>query len=91
MADRSSAGLFATLFDALAKGEPLNPDSLWEMTESYDFDPYQMYCDDALTKLGLMRRCTNKECPDREPEYGGVHVYGPEDTECYSCGEIPTD
>ncbi len=89
MADRTSAGLFGSIFDALASGEQLDPQSVWDMTGGYDFNPYQMGCDDALEKLDLLRQCTNEDCPDHEPGYGGPHVYGPPGEECDSCGEVP--
>ena len=90
MADRTSAGLFGSIFEALASGEPLDPMVIWDMIGGYDFNPYQMGCDDALEKLDLMCECNNTECPDYEPGYGGVHVYGPAGAECDTCGKVPT-
>ena len=57
MADRQSASLFCTFFEYLAAA----PDErakefakeLWRMSQEYDFNEYQMYCDDALVTLGL--------------------------------------
>jgi hypothetical protein len=91
MADRTSAGLFGSIFEAIADGKPLDPEDIWDMTGGYDFSPYQMGCDDALEKLGLLHFCKNDACPDYDPEEyePGVHVYGPIGTECDSCGEIP--
>lgn len=62
LSDRTSAGLFAGIFEFLAE----EPDErgkkfarrLWEMTKQYDFTPCQMECDDALLDLGLMRKGT---------------------------------
>lgn len=59
MADRTSAALFASVFDLLAEMRPPATESamkLWEKSQHYDFHPYQMYCDDALVTLGLARR-----------------------------------
>lgn len=57
MADRTSAALFGGIFEHLAA----NPDDrnktfaewLWSQTGDYDFNYYQMGCDEALVKLGL--------------------------------------
>lgn len=54
MADRTSAYLFAEIFQLLAEHE-LNEKSkyFWDLSKDYDFQPYQMYCDETLLKLGL--------------------------------------
>ena len=57
MSDRTSAYLFGEIFKWLAE----NPDDrsrkfakkLKGMARDYDFDEYQMYCDDALKTLGV--------------------------------------
>lgn len=54
MADRTSAALFAGLFERLSDGKPLDVKAIWEMAGGYDFTPQQMECNDALKKLGLM-------------------------------------
>jgi hypothetical protein len=59
MADRTSAAVFGGIFEYLAE----NPDSralefakvVYGMTSAYDFNGYQMECDDALIKLGLAK------------------------------------
>lgn len=77
MADRTSAGLFGKIFELLAK----NPTDehktialeIWPMTQEYDFNKYQMDCDDALVALGLAY-----EGPDPNyPEDGNTIIYGP--------------
>lgn len=78
MADRSSAALFAEIFKMLASNEPTsNPKALalrfWDMRREYDFSPYQMYCDEALEALGLLRRGVDPEYP----EEGETNIYGP--------------
>lgn len=47
---------------------------IWPFTQEYDFDEYQMGCDEALIKLGLARMTVDP----RYPEDGEVVVYGPE-------------
>lgn len=76
MADRTSAALFGSIFEYLAK----NPDAraqefardLWAKTGGYDFSEYQMGCDDALRKLGLLR-----DGPDEDGH--PTLIYGPRD------------
>jgi len=50
-----------------------------------DFSPYQMECDAALEKLGLLWKCYSAECcpagKDQEPSYN----YGIAPS-CYTCG-----
>jgi hypothetical protein len=62
MADRTSASLFGQFFELLAKlvdEEPVEPkevaEHLWGHIRGYDFNAYQMSCDEALLKLGLAR------------------------------------
>lgn len=60
MSDRTSAEIFAMIFEHLAE----DPDErnqnlakwLWEHAEDYDFNWYQMDCDDALIDLCLAER-----------------------------------
>lgn len=83
MADRTSAALFAEIFKLLAAdAPPTDPKALarrfWGMRRGLDFSPYQMYCDEALIKLGLARLGVDPEYP----EEGETMLYGPtEDTD----------
>jgi hypothetical protein len=57
MSDRSGAELFAMIFKMLAE-EPTKEHKafarkIWARRGGFDFDDYQMYCDEALIKLGL--------------------------------------
>ena len=59
MADRTSAEIFGGMFKILAK----NPDlrnkemakAVYKEIFNYDFNQYQMNCDEALTILGLAK------------------------------------
>jgi hypothetical protein len=58
MSDRSGAYLFGTVFGWLAM-DPTDENKkrakwLWSLTGDYDFDRYDMNCDEALVKLGLL-------------------------------------
>lgn len=64
MADRNSAEIFSEHFQFLANllgkhGPELDTELLsqakkaYKQTYNYDFSQYQMYCDDALRKLGI--------------------------------------
>ena len=79
MADRTSAALFSEIFGYLAGESELTAIDVWNMTCGYDFDPYQMGCDDALEKLGLMVTCKDPEC--------GAGNYGPDVSNCEECGK----
>lgn len=80
MADRTSAALFAEIFDVLASDEPMDRKALarrfYELSQGYDFSPSQMGCDEALTKLGLLRMGVDPEYPDD----GETYLYGPEES-----------
>jgi hypothetical protein len=68
MADRTSAALFGRMFEFLADptaDRQALANQLWRETGEYDFNAYQMYCDDALIKLGLAHKGTDPEDPDR--------------------------
>lgn len=79
MADRTSAGLFAKLFELLAK----NPTEehkeiareMYNLTSEYDFSDYQMCADDACLTLGIARRGVNPEYP----EHGVMTLWPGED------------
>ena len=78
MADRTSAQLFGKIFNLLASDKPLDDRpslalQFWKMMDSgdYDFSPYQMDCDRALKKLGLLREL------EEEDEDGETFQYGP--------------
>jgi hypothetical protein len=84
MADRTNAELFSLLFEALARHVDKSSDADWRpeddedvshlalalfaMTGEYDFSAYQMYCDEALARLGLARPVNEHEDND-EYEY----------------------
>jgi len=59
MADRTAAALFGQLFALLAEDKPQDPKAIaldfWKQSRDYDFSHYQMYCDEALQKLGLAK------------------------------------
>lgn len=88
MADRSSAALFAAIFEHLAA----NPDDrakefarkLWDLSRGYDFNDYQMGADQALTKLGLARRGVDPGYPND----GEAIVYGPAETAAIAIAEV---
>lgn len=82
MADRSAAALFCSIFDHLAGSAPLTPEAVWAMSQGFDFAPYQMGCDSALRKLGLLWTCAS--CPRNDGE--DAYVYGPNMTACDECG-----
>lgn len=83
MADRTSAALFASIFDHMAgfnkngpRTQPTRRDrafalEIWKQLGEYDFSYYQMGCDDALEILGLARR---------DPENKDRWSYGPVET-----------
>lgn len=81
MSDRTAATVFSTVFETLAGDEFLmtDPDppkklakKMWGLMSDFDFSPYQMYCDEALLKLGLARRVRDEYDP------GGFQIeYGP--------------
>lgn len=77
MADRTSASLFARMFEFCAKHPDAHAKSFaaetWEASKDFDFHPSQMRCDKALIALGLAEVVPD---PD-EPGYSTV-VYGPE-------------
>jgi len=68
MADRTSARLFARFFTYLAKvggGDALaEAHELWEEIYEYDFDYYQLGCDEALLVLGLARKGVHPDYPE---------------------------
>jgi len=67
MADRTSAAVFSTIFEALAKGN-IDPKKLakqlMKATREYDFNTYQMDCDKALLKLGVAKMGVDPEYPE---------------------------
>lgn len=74
MADRTSAELFGTFFELLAK----NPTEehrqmaleVYRKSRNYDFMDYQMDCDDALVTLGLARKKIDPEDGEERMFYG---------------------
>lgn len=80
MSDRTSAEVFAALFDITAH---LIPPSdirdrfvrrIWDLSRGYDFSDEQLECDDSLMKLGLARKWVDPKRPDEESM-----AYGPVD------------
>ena len=69
MSDRTTAGVFCKVFCALAR-EPITEETktiargLYQDTGEYDFNKYQMECDDALIALGLARRGKDEDGND---------------------------
>lgn len=77
MSDRTAAELFSSIFQVLASDKPINriawAHEFWRRSKDYDFSPYQLYCDDALVKLGL---AVERDGPD-----GSEIGYGPDGDE----------
>jgi len=75
MADRTSAELFSKIFNLLAKNpteeNKIIAAEIYSMRNAYDFCDCQMYCDESLIKLGLVKMGIN---PD-SPEDGEVVIY----------------
>ena len=72
MADRTSAGIFATQFERLARKEKSDERDetareIWADTWNYDFSACQMDCPFALVELGLAKI-------EREDDYD-IYVY----------------
>lgn len=63
MSDRTSAGLFADIFNLLAenptKDHKAIAKKIWPKRGDYDFSDYQMGCDESLIKLGLATKGPN--------------------------------
>lgn len=62
MADRTSAGIFADIFERMAKRkitDELRAEAIevWNDAWNYDFSHCQMDADEALVKLGLATEC----------------------------------
>jgi hypothetical protein len=80
MADRSGAYLFSRIFRLLnehvqdTQARRKIALEFWKESQSYDFSPDQMDCDDVLMKLGLARQGVD---PDY-PEEGEIVLYGPD-------------
>lgn len=60
MADRTSAAIFGDLFILLAENPTEEHKNIarkmWPKRTEYDFDDYQMGCDEALIALGLAKK-----------------------------------
>ena len=83
MADRTSAELFSIIFNLIDE-HVTDPETrkllalkFWDASCDYDFDPSQMYCDEALTRLGLAREGVDPNYPDDGP----TTLYGPDGKE----------
>ncbi len=66
MADRTSASLFAMIFEYLATDKNIGhakklARNIYGWTYNYDFRSYQMYCDEALLTLDLAKRDEDEE------------------------------
>ena len=69
MADRSGAAMFGRIFNLLMKADrgELPPslketaEQFYEETRSYDFNGYQMGCDEALQHFGLAEERTDSD------------------------------
>lgn len=75
MSDHTSAALFGTIFEMLAK-DPTPQHKrmaakLWSLQGEYDFHPDQMGADKELMRLGLAKKGVN---PDY-PQDGEVMLY----------------
>jgi hypothetical protein len=79
MADRTSAGIFGTLFELLAKNPTEENKAIaremYPHTFGYDFSLCQMGAEEALIKLGLAKKGIN---PDY-PEDGETILYATQD------------
>ena len=68
MADRTSAGLFGTIFELLAKNpteeHKAMAKEIFSKTGYYDFSNYQMDADDSLIALGLAVKGIDPKYPD---------------------------
>lgn len=69
MADRTSAEIFGAFFEKAAEMQPTDDlaklvDFMWGKSKGYDFNEYQMYCDDALIKLGLAYKGVDRRFPE---------------------------
>ena len=69
MSDRTTARLFAVVFEGLAaipqsKERDSLAEEMWQSTGEYDFCTYQMYCDDHLVTLGLAKHGDNPDYPE---------------------------
>ena len=75
MSDRTSAGLFAMVFELLAANptdeHKMMANEIWSKRLEYDFSECQMGCDEALLTLGLAKKGVD---PDY-PEDGEVIIY----------------
>lgn len=73
MADRTSADIFGRIFELLAKNPTAENKRLareiFQLSNKYDFDPYQMYGDEACLALDLARHGVDPTYPE-----GGVVV-----------------
>ena len=68
MADRTSASIFAKVFEYLAEDNSEKARDFarkfYADSQEYDFNAYQMYCDDALLKLGLAKQGVHPDYPE---------------------------
>lgn len=79
MADRTTAELFRTIFELLAKN-PTEENKkialrIWPLRSEYDFSNYQMDADASLVILGLAKMEIDKQYP----EDGEIAIYANDD------------
>jgi hypothetical protein len=64
MADRTNAAKYAARYERLARNptpeNKIRARKLWEEMQAYDFEPYQMYADEALQVLDLPLEYTTR-------------------------------
>lgn len=64
MADRTTAAKYAARYERLARNptseNKIRARQLWEEMQAFDFEPYQMYADEALQVLGLPLEYTTR-------------------------------
>lgn len=82
MADRTAARIMGKVFKIISDHVPAPKAKkvaleIWEEMDEWDFNPYQMYVDEYLIKLGLARVMTPEEDQENGTE-GGITYWGEE-------------
>jgi hypothetical protein len=71
MSDQTSAGIFGSIFEYIAKWLPPGEDReefaewLWDQSKGYDFSAEDLDCENQLIKLGLAQKQKGVEPGDR--------------------------